>query len=334
MLAPQNQGHGVRELLSIEQLSVSFGPIKAVRAIDLQIRRGEAIGIIGESGSGKSVTWLGALALLPPSTTISGGVLLNGEQLLGASTESLSRIRGKRIAMIVQDAQSALNPVLTVGRQVIEVLRLHRGLDRAAARAEAKRLFDLVRIPSAERRLESYPHELSGGQNQRVMIAMALAGRPDLLIADEPTTALDVTVQAQILDLLRDVQRETEMALVLISHDLGVIAEVCSRAYVMYAGRIVESGPVDQLFAAPRHPYTRSLLQALPSLDGPLRRLNGISDGAAGGGLPPQGCAFAPRCPDRAGVCGHLEPELSADRHGWRVACLRSDDVRPLEVVA
>ncbi|MET3338711.1 MULTISPECIES: ABC transporter ATP-binding protein [Bradyrhizobium] len=324
----------MRELLSIEQLSVSFGATRAVRAIDLQIRRGEAVGIIGESGSGKSVTWLGTLALLPPSAVISGSARLNGQELLGASSKSLSRIRGKRIAMIVQDAQSALNPVLTVGRQVIEVLQLHRSMGRAAARAEATRLFDLVRIPSAARRLKSYPHELSGGQNQRVMIAMALAGRPDLLIADEPTTALDVTVQAQILDLLRDVQRETEMALVLISHDLGVIAEVCSRAYVMYAGRVVEAGPVDHLFAAPRHPYTRSLLEALPSFDGPLQQLNGISEAVTNGRFPHQGCPFAPRCRHRAGICDHLEPDLRTDRDGWLVACLRADDAKPLEIVA
>ncbi|MBR1164617.1 ABC transporter ATP-binding protein [Bradyrhizobium elkanii] len=334
MLANQNQGQDARELLSIAQLSVSFGPVKAVRAIDLQIRRGEAVGIIGESGSGKSVTWLGALALLPPGATISGSVMLNGQQILGASAKSLPGIRGKRIAIIVQDAQSALNPVLTVGRQVIEALQLHRGMDRGAAQAEARRLFDLVRIPSAGRRLTCYPHELSGGQNQRIMIAMALAGHPDLLIADEPTTALDVTVQAQILDLLRDVQRETEMALVLISHDLGVIAEVCSRAYVMYAGRIVETGPVDQLFAAPRHPYTRSLLEALASLDGPLLRPNSILEGTAGAAVQQQGCAFASRCPDRAGVCSHLEPELSVAPDGWRVACLRADVAGPLEIVA
>nr|WP_210291135.1 ABC transporter ATP-binding protein [Bradyrhizobium elkanii] len=329
-----SQGQCVRELLTIEQLSVAFGETRAVRSIDLQVREGEAVGIIGESGSGKSVTWLAALGLLPPSVAISGRVLLDDQELLEAPTERLSRIRGKRIAMIVQDAQSALNPVLTVGRQVIEVLQLHRGMGERASRAEAKRLFDLVRIPDAVRRLKFYPHELSGGQNQRVMIAMALAGGPELLIADEPTTALDVTVQAQILDLLRDVQRETAMALVLISHDLGVIAEVCSRAYVMYAGRIVETGPVSDLFAAPRHPYTRSLLEALPSLDGPLQRMNVVSVGPPGAGLSRHGCAFAPRCEDRADLCDRVEPELTADLLGRRVACVRADHARPLGVVA
>ncbi|WP_456724829.1 MULTISPECIES: ABC transporter ATP-binding protein [unclassified Bradyrhizobium] len=322
------------ELVTIDRLSVSFGETRAVRSIDLQIRRGEAVGIIGESGSGKSVTWLGALGLLPPSAAISGRVLFDDQELLETPTERLSQIRGKRIAMIVQDAQSALNPVLTVGSQVIEVLQLHRGMGERAARAEAKRLFDLVRIPDAERRLKFYPHELSGGQNQRVMIAMALAGRPDLLIADEPTTALDVTVQAQILDLLRDVQRETAMALVLISHDLGVIAEVCSRAYVMYAGRIVESGPVSDLFATPRHPYTRSLLEALPSLDGSLQRMNAVSVGTLNAELSRHGCTFAPRCANRADLCGRLEPELTADLLGRRVACVRADHASPLEVVA
>ncbi|MGY4230361.1 peptide/nickel transport system ATP-binding protein [Bradyrhizobium sp. USDA 4503] len=322
------------ELVMIEQLSVSFGKAKAVRTIDLQIGRGETVGVIGESGSGKSVTWLGALGLLPSSAAIIGRVLFDGEDLLKASANRLSKIRGKRIAMIVQDAQSALNPVLTVGRQVIEVLQLHRGMSDGAARAEARRLFDLVRIPDAERRLKSYPHELSGGQNQRVMIAIALAGGPDLLIADEPTTALDVTVQAQILDLLRDVQRETDMALVLISHDLGVIAEICHRAYVMYAGRIVEAGPIDHLFAAPRHPYTRSLLEALASLDGPLQRMNLISESAADAGLRQGGCAFAPRCADRAAACDRVEPELRADRDGRHVACVRAENAWPLEGVA
>ncbi|SDF49134.1 peptide/nickel transport system ATP-binding protein [Bradyrhizobium brasilense] len=322
------------ELLTIEQLSITFRETRAVRSIDLQVRKGEAVGIIGESGSGKSVTWLGALGLLPPSAAISGRVVLDDQELLEAPPERLSQIRGRRIAMIVQDAQSALNPVLTVGRQVIEVLQLHRGLGECAARAEAKRLFDLVRIPDAERRLKFYPHELSGGQNQRVMIAMALAGRPDLLIADEPTTALDVTVQAQILDLLGDVRRETGMALVLISHDLGVIAELCSRAYVMYAGRIVESGPVSDLFATPRHPYTRSLLEALPSLDGPLQRMSAASVSTLDAGLSRHGCAFAPRCADRADHCGRVEPELTADLLGRRVACVRADPARPLEIVA
>ncbi|NTE65097.1 ABC transporter ATP-binding protein [Agrobacterium tumefaciens] len=324
----------MRELVRIEKLSVGFREGMAVCGIDLVVHRGETVGLIGESGSGKSVTWLGVLGLLPPTAALSGRVLLDGQQILGASADSLSRIRGKRIAMIFQDAASALNPVHTVGRQVVEALRLHRGMEGAAARAEAKRLFDLVGIPDAQRRLKSYPHELSGGQNQRVMIAMALAGQPDLLIADEPTTALDVTIQAQILDLLRDVQRETGMALVFISHDLGVIAKVCSRAYVMYAGRIVEAAHVRELFTRPRHPYTRGLLGALPRLDGPLQRLAAIPGTVPGANARLAGCDFAPRCTSSKDVCGHTLPEL-IDRGDERlVACLCADHSELAEVVA
>ncbi len=290
-------------LVSIRGLSVAFDGQPALRGIDLHIAPGEALGLVGESGCGKSVTWLAALGLLPSRARIGGSVTLGGQELLGAPAAVLDRVRGGRIAMIFQDPASSLNPVHRVGRQVAEALALHRGMAGGAARAEAKRLLDQVGIPDAARRLDAYPHELSGGQNQRVMIAIALAGRPELLVADEPTTALDVTIQAQILELMQQLRRETGMALVLISHDLGVVAEACDRVAVMYAGRIVEQAPIARLFAAPAHPYTRGLLGALPPIEGPRRRLAAIPGGVPEPWAMPPGCAFAPRCPSRSALC-------------------------------
>ncbi len=265
-------GAAMAGLVSIRNLRVRFDGNEALRGVDFDVARGEAVGLVGESGCGKSVTWLAALGLLPGKATITGSVMLDGHELLGAPASQLDHVRGGRIAMIFQDPASALNPVHRVGRQVTEALRLHRGMDGAAARAEARRLFDLVGIPDAGRRIDAYPHEMSGGQNQRVMIAMALAGQPELLIADEPTTALDATIQAQILDLLRRLQAETGMALVLISHDLGVVAEMCTRVGVMYGGRIIEEAAEADLFARPGHPYTQGLLAARPDMAGPRRR--------------------------------------------------------------
>lgn len=313
----------VAPLVRLRGLEVEFGGIPALRGIDLDIARGEAVGLVGESGCGKSVTWLAALGLLPATARVSGSAHLDGMELLGAPPATLDQVRGGRIAMIFQDPASALNPVRRVGTQVAEALALHRGLTGVPARAEARRLFDRVGIPDAARRLESYPHELSGGQNQRVMIAIALAGEPELLIADEPTTALDTTIQAQILDLLRDIQRGTGMALVLISHDLGVVADLCARVCVMYAGRIVEQGPAHSLFAAPAHPYTTGLLDAVPELTGPRRRLTAIRGGVPEPWAMPPGCAFAPRC-DLAGPdCDNAEPDLAIVGGGHRAACLR-----------
>jgi peptide/nickel transport system ATP-binding protein len=226
--------------------------------------------------------------------------------------------------MIFQDPASALNPVHRLGRQVQEALRLHRGLTGNAARAEAKRLFDLVGIPDAARRLDAFPHELSGGQNQRVMIAMALAGQPELLVADEPTTALDVTIQAQILDLLQALRRELGMALVLISHDLGVVAEVCDRVAVMYAGRLVEEAPAARFFASPRHPYAQGLMAALPPLDGPRAPLLAIPGGVPEPGALPPGCSFAPRCPQRDAACEAGVPMLRPVAAGHDIRCIRS----------
>jgi peptide/nickel transport system ATP-binding protein len=254
---------------------------------------------------------------------VSGSVKLAGEELLAAPQSTLDRVRGGRVAMIFQDPASALNPVQRVGRQVVEALRLHRGLGGTAARAEAKRLFELVGIPDASRRLDVYPHEMSGGQNQRVMIAMALAGQPELLVADEPTTALDATIQAQILDLLRRLQRETGMALVLISHDLGVVADMCSRVCVMYAGRIVEQASTERLFARPAHPYTQGLLGALPDMIGPRRRLSAIPGGVPEPWNLPPGCAFAPRCARATADCAKQPPFLRVET-GHEAACIHA----------
>jgi peptide/nickel transport system ATP-binding protein len=323
-------------LVSIRGLIVRFDGVPALRGVDLDIAKGEAVGLVGESGCGKSVTWLAALGLLPPSAEIEGSVRLSnqagaGEELVGAAVPALEHVRGRRVAMIFQDPASALNPVHRVGRQVAEALRLHRGLDGASARTEARRLFEQVGIPDAGRRLDAYPHEMSGGQNQRVMIAMALAGQPEMLVADEPTTALDATIQAQILDLLRDLQRETGMALVLISHDLGVVADLCSRVGVMYAGRIIEEAPSEVLFAHPQHPYTQGLLAALPEMEGARRRLAAIAGGVPEPWAMPPGCAFAPRCDRAEPACDARVPAFRYVGRSHRAACVR---VRETELVA
>jgi peptide/nickel transport system ATP-binding protein len=316
---------GPLPLVSIRDLEVSFNGVPALRGVDLDIAPGEAVGLVGESGCGKSVTWLAALGLLPGTARTTGSVMLGQTELLGAAPATLDRVRGGRVAMIFQDPASALNPVRKVGGQVTEALRLHRGMDGRQARAEALRLFEMVGIPGAARRIDAYPHEMSGGQNQRVMIAMALAGQPELLVADEPTTALDTTIQAQILDLLRRLQRETGMALVLISHDLGVVAEMCSRIGVMYAGRIVEQAPSAELFARPAHPYTAGLLGALPDMTGPRRRLDAIPGGVPEPWNLPPGCAFAPRCRHATPECGAGVPVLRDSRPGHQAACIHLD---------
>lgn len=260
-------------LLSLRRLTVDLvganGDATIVHPVELEIQPGDTIGIVGESGSGKSVTWLAALGLQPPSMRVRGEVLLDGRNILNLNDTDLSRVRGGRIAMVFQDPTSSLNPVKSVGSQIGEAIATHRGLGGKELRSEVLRLLDSVGIADAKRRATQYPHEFSGGMNQRVMIAMALAGEPDLLIADEPTTALDVTIQAQILDLLRSVQSERGMALVLISHDLGVVADLCHEIAVMQNGRIVEFAPTDVLFQQPKHPYTRSLLACYPDFDGP-----------------------------------------------------------------
>ncbi|WP_149535596.1 ABC transporter ATP-binding protein [Siccirubricoccus phaeus] len=311
-------------LVAIRGLTVAFAGAPALRGIDLDVAPGESLGLVGESGCGKSVTWLAALGLLPGQAMLGGSVRLEGQDILGAPPATLEKIRGRRIAMIFQDPASSLNPVHRIGAQIMEGLALHQGLRGTAARAEAKRLLDQVGIPDAARRLDAYPHELSGGQNQRVMIAMALAGRPELLVADEPTTALDVTIQAQILELLGRLRREIGMALVLISHDLGVVAETCARVAVMYAGRIVETAATERLFAAPSHPYTQGLLGALPPFEGERRPLLAIPGAVPEPWAMPQGCAFAPRCAQAGPDCGATTPAPVPLAEGHSAACLRA----------
>ncbi|WP_315714393.1 MULTISPECIES: ABC transporter ATP-binding protein [unclassified Bradyrhizobium] len=320
-------------LVSISELKVAFDGTPVLHGIDLDIGRGEAIGLVGESGSGKSVTWLAALGLLPGKAKVSGSARLEGRELLGADGKVLDQVRGRRIAMIFQDPASALNPVLTIRRQLCESLALHRGLRGEAARAEALRLLDLVGIPDAARRLSAYPHEFSGGQVQRIMIAMALAGLPELLIADEPTTALDATIQAQILDLLSAIRREFNMAMVLISHDLGVVAENCDHVCVMYAGRIVERAPATRLFDDPWHPYAQGLIGALPPLDGVRRRLQAIPGTVPDPRALPSGCAFAPRCTFAGDGCHAGVPPLAPVEPDRAVACLRPQRL-PMELAA
>lgn len=316
-------------LLSIQNLKVSFDTgthlVPVLHGVDMELKRGETLGVVGESGCGKSVTWMAVMRLLGSRARIDGKILLNGQNISGLSDKAMTPIRGRRIAMIFQDPSSSLNPVKTIGSQLVETVKLHRGLKGAAARAEAVRLLDRVHIPSAAQRMRSWPHELSGGMNQRVMIAMALAGQPDLLVADEPTTALDVTIQAQILELLHELQQDTGMGMVLISHDLGVIAQVCDRVSVMYAGRVVEQADSESLFSRARHPYTQGLIAALPELDGPIKRLESIPGSVPSPSAMPSGCSFASRCAVRNARCEHDIPYLASDRNDHFTACWRSD---------
>ena len=327
-------------LVRINGMTIDFDTgqsnVRALHGFDIQIEKGEAVGIVGESGSGKSITWLGALGLLGPRARIAGSVQLDGREILGLSEHEMTAIRGKRIAMIFQDPTSSLNPVHRIGRQLIESLVLHRGMSERSAAAEARRLLERVQIAAAAQRLSEYPHELSGGMNQRVMIAMALAGEPDLLIADEPTTALDVTIQAQILEVLKEMRRETGMGLVIISHDLGIVAELADRVIVMYAGRPVEAAPVDRIFDAPGHPYTRGLLAALPEIDGALERLVAIPGQVPEPHKLPPGCPFAPRCAQaKAQICEATVPPMEpvAPNHAAACALIHMAEPEPQRVL-
>jgi peptide/nickel transport system ATP-binding protein len=303
-------------LLSIRNLTVQFraesGWITAIDDVSLDVGEGDCIGIVGESGSGKSVTALSILQLHDRMTTRmpSGAIDYQGADLLRARGSALRRIRGSEIAMIFQDPMSSLNPVLTIADQISETLRRHQGLAGAAARKRVVELLSLVRIPDAARRADDYPHRLSGGMRQRVMIAMAIACRPRLLIADEPTTALDVTVQAQVLELLRELRQEFKMSMILITHDLGVIAEFAQRVVVMYAGRVVEQAPVGELFRQPVHPYTIGLIDAVPKLDSDAKRLTTIPGRIPGPqeGIP--GCRFGPRCAFTQADCRTAAPSM------------------------
>jgi oligopeptide/dipeptide ABC transporter ATP-binding protein len=317
-------------LLSVRDLTVSFetrrGAFDAVQEVSFDVRPGRTLGVVGESGSGKSVTAMALMQLLPDTARITGGRILFAGRDLGALDERQMRsIRGREIAMVFQDPMASLNPIFTIGHQLMEPLRLQAGLDRKAARARAEELLAQVRIPSPAAILRTYPHELSGGTRQRVMIAMALSCGPKLLIADEPTTALDVTTQAQILGLLRDLQERLDMAVLLITHDLGVIAECADEVVVMYAGRAVERSPVAALFDKPGHPYTEGLLRSMPLLeeDDP-ETLPAIEGNAASPSDPPPGCAFHPRCPYAWDACRRALPPVARLAEGHEVACLRA----------
>jgi peptide/nickel transport system ATP-binding protein len=313
-------------LLEVEDLSVRFdsdeGTVHAVDGVSFAIEPGEVLAMVGESGCGKSVTAMSLLRLLPASATVSGAVRFEDRELLGTDIASLRRIRGREISFIFQEPMTSLNPVFTVGSQIGEVLRHHLGLKRAEARDRTIELLELVGIPAPARRVDEYPHQLSGGMRQRVMIAMAVACSPKILIADEPTTALDVTIQAGILDLMRELRQRLGTAILLITHDLGVVADVADRVMVMYAGRKVEEAPADELFGHPQHPYTIGLLRALPrsgrrSADEPLQEIPGVVPSLS---ELPDHCTFAPRCPRADEGCERVPP-LDAVRPNHLVAC-------------
>ena len=325
-------------LLEVEGLKTHFftrdGVVRAVDGVSFTIQPGETLALVGESGCGKSVTSLSILRLIasPPGRTVAGAIRFDGRDLLALSEPDMRKVRGNEISMIFQEPMTSLNPVLTVGRQIAEALVLHRGLARGEALERAIEMLRLVNIPEPARRVTEYPHQMSGGMRQRVMIAMALACDPKLLIADEPTTALDVTIQAQILDLMRGLKEKTGAAILLITHDLGVVAEMAQRVVVMYAGRKVEEAAVNDLFDRPRHPYTRGLMSSIPRLGAKLgagRRLAEIPGLVPSLREPIPGCAFATRCPHAVERCRVEAPPLEAKAPGHAVACWEADRLPP-----
>jgi peptide/nickel transport system ATP-binding protein len=318
-------------LLDIRGLKTHFatddGMVHAVDGVDLHIDEGETLGVVGESGCGKSVTAFTVMGLLqiPPARIVAGEILWRGRDLLKLSAAEMRALRAKEIAMVFQEPMTSLNPVYSVGEQIAEVVRLHEKLGRRAALDRAVEMLKLVRIPNPERRVNDYPHQFSGGMRQRVMIAMALSCNPKLLIADEPTTALDVTIQAQILDLLGDLKSKMGMAVMLITHAMGVIAETAQRVVVMYAGKVVEEATVEELFRAPRHPYTQGLIRSIPRLDMAAtkkQRLEAIAGVVPSLLEPPEGCRFAPRCPHAMPKCTAATPPLREVAPGHKVACV------------
>ncbi len=324
---------GALPVLDVRGLRTVFrtrgGEVHAVNSVSFHLKRGEVLGVVGESGSGKSVTMMSLIGLLPsPPAEIRGGqVMLGDRDLLKIDAESLRQVRGAKVGFVFQDPMTSLNPVFTVGMQIMEPLREHMGMDKARAEARAVELLELVGIPDAKKRLKSYPHQFSGGMRQRVMIAIALACNPDVLIADEPTTALDVTIQAQILELVKELRQKLGMAIIWITHDLGVIANIADRVMVMYGGQVVEHGPVKELFGFPRHPYTRALLKTIPSITGAREaRLQVIEGQPPILSAAPTACPFRARCLHAMEICSQENPERHAVDdaplgHGHDVAC-------------
>ena len=318
-------------LLEVRNLNVDFpnenGQIRVISNLSFHLERSEVLGIVGESGSGKSVTSLAVMRLLPATgVKTQGNVLFEGRDLLSLSEQEMQQIRGNRIAMIFQEPMTSLNPIHTCGRQIEESILLHGKATRKEARAKALQLLELCGIPDAAHRMLEYPHQLSGGMRQRVMIAIALACDPDILIADEPTTALDVTIQAQILKLMKDIRKQRNMSVILITHDLGIISDFCDRVAVMYTGEIVETAPVRQLFRNPHHPYTAGLINALPRLDGGNVRLEAIEGMVPDADQMPEGCRFHPRCKHAMERCKREHPELKRLPDGRHVRCFLFED--------
>ena len=316
-------------ILEVEDLVTRFytdeGTVEAVDGVSFDLREGETVGIVGESGSGKSVTAMSVMGLIDSPGRVEGGTIrYRGENLLEKSDAEMRDVRGSEISMIFQDPMTSLNPVYTVGEQIARVIRRHQDVGKKEAKAQAAELMTDVGIPEAESRVEDYPHEFSGGMRQRALIAMAISCDPEILIADEPTTALDVTIEAQIFDVLDDLQEKYGMSIVLITHDLGVVAGTAERVNVMYAGRIVESADVDALFETPRHPYTRGLMRSIPRLHGSVDRLAPIEGNVPNPAALPEGCSFHPRCPHATDICRQFDPELREVEPGREAACVHA----------
>ncbi|MBT9545679.1 MAG: ABC transporter ATP-binding protein [Candidatus Sericytochromatia bacterium] len=319
-------------LLKVIDLATHFtteeGTVKAVDGVDFEVRRGEVVGVVGESGCGKSITSMSVLRLIakPQGNIVRGKIIFEGQDLLTLSEEDMRKIRGNKIALISQDPMTSLNPVLTVGEQIMEAIMLHQGLERDAAKKKAIEMLRKVGIPEPEKRVDQYPHQFSGGMRQRGIIAMALSCEPKLLIADEPTTALDVTIQAQILDLMREIKEKYNAGIIFITHDLGVVAEMCDYVCVMYAGKVVEATDVFTLFKTPSHPYTLGLLKSIPRLDEIKDRLESIDGQPPSLSKLPKGCSFAPRCIEAKDICRQKEPELIRVGVNQFARCLMRDE--------
>jgi oligopeptide/dipeptide ABC transporter ATP-binding protein len=321
------RGNSVKNVLEVKDLKTHFftrsGVVKAVDGVSFTVDEGETLGIVGESGSGKSISCLSILRLVPEPAgrIVSGEIFLDGDNLLKKSLSEMRRIRGSKISMILQDPMTSLNPVYTIGNQVMEPVKLHQKLDKQNAWEKAKEMLSLVKIPAPEVRMKEYPHQMSGGMRQRIVGAMALSCQPRLLIADEPTTALDVTIQAQFLKLLKSIQKELNISLIVVTHDFGIVAKICDRVVVMYAGKIVENAPIRELFNNPQHPYTQALIESLPKLEAERERLASIE------GQPPDlvnlppGCKFAPRCSQVMDICRKEEPSETRVNEGHVMSC-------------